>query len=331
MIRALKKRPRPDALVNEKRAQPNSIGRIIYLSILGIFSIAILNYLFGDLVFLHADGLVLQDKTVIAPSYVARIQQVDVKEGEQVEEGQVILGLQSIEMLERLADLSARRARLVADSVEFRIRSETVAALLPLAKKREEEASRVVGKFDEMARAGLATAASYDTALTANYNAQQDHVKLATQLKTLERELVTLQEAREAAESVLGDLQEQYADGIVRAPTSGAIGASIPAIGNVYRTGDPILAIYSGDPYVLAYLPRRYLFSINVDQKVTVSNGKHSVHGVLAEILPVTEALAKEFQNTFKPTDRSQLAKIKLLSASPFPLHEKVEITARYF
>ena len=77
MIRSLKKRPRSDALANEKRLPPHSLGRIIYLSLLGIFSIAILNYLFGDLVFLHADGLVLRDKTVVAPSYVARIQQID--------------------------------------------------------------------------------------------------------------------------------------------------------------------------------------------------------------------------------------------------------------
>jgi multidrug resistance efflux pump len=331
MIRSLKKRPRSDALANEKRVQPHSLGRIIYLSLLGIFSIAILNYLFGDLVFLHADGLVLRDKTVVAPSYVARIQQIEVKEGQEVEAGQVILRLQSLEMLERLADLSARRARIVADTVEFRIRSETVAALLPLAKKRDLEASRVVGKFDELAQAGLATASSYDTALTANYNAQQDYVKLTTQLKTLEKELATLQEARDVAETVLSDLQKQYADGIVRAPVSGSIGAHIPALGNVYRTGEPILSLYSGDPYVLAYLPRRYLFQINVDQKVTVSAGRFSVPGVLTEILPVTEALAKEFQNTFKPTERSRLAKIRLLDKSPFPLLEKVSISARYF
>jgi multidrug resistance efflux pump len=331
MIRSLKKRPRSDALANEKRLPPHSLGRIIYLSLLGIFSIAILNYLFGDLVFLHADGLVLRDKSVVAPSYVARIQQIDVKEGQEVEAGQVILKLQSIEMLERLADLSARRARIVADTVEFRIRSETVAALLPLAKKRDSEASRVVGKFDELAQAGLATASSYDTALTANYNAQQDYVKLTTQLKTLEKELMTLQEARDVAESVLSDLQKQYADGVVRAPVSGSIGANVPALGNVYRTGEPILSLYSGDPYILAYLPRRYLFQINVDQKVTVSAGRLSVPGVLTEILPVTEALAKEFQNTFKPTERSRLAKIRLLGKSPFPLLEKVSISARYF
>jgi hypothetical protein len=117
----------------------------------------------------------------------------------------------------------------------------------------------------------------------------------------------------------------------VRAPISGSIGVSVPPLGHVYRAGDSILSIYSGESYVLAYLPRRYLFSIDVGQKLTVSDGRDSIAGVLDELLPVTDALAREFQNTFKPTDRSQLAKIKLLEPSPFPLHDKVSLSARYF
>jgi len=330
-MRSLKKRPRSDNLVNEKRAAPRSAGRFIYLGVLSIFVVLVANYLFGDFIFLRADGLVLRDRVVVAPTYVARIQQVRVKEGQRVEKGDVLLRLQSTDMLDRLADLSARRARLVADSVEYRIRAETVSALLPLAKKRESEAARIVGKFDELAQSGLARAASYDTALSANFDAQEDRIKLATQFKTLESELTTLQEARSVAEEALRDLQDQYADGIVRSPVSGAVGASVPAVGDVYRAADSILSVYSGKPYVLAYLPRRYLFAIEAGQSVAVSDGRHSAHGTLVELLPITDELAKEFQNTFKPTDRSQLAKIRIEAESPFPLHAKVSISMRRF
>lgn len=331
MIQGLKKRPRSDALVNEKRAVANPVGRVIYLGVLGIFAVAVLNFLFGDIVILRADGLVLKDKTVVATTFVARVQDIDIKEGQQVQKGQVIMHLQSTEMLERLADLSARRARLVADTVEFRIRAETVGELLPLARKREGEATRVVGKFDELAQAGLTTASSYDTALTANFSAQGDRIKLATQLKMLEKEVATLNEARELSESTLADLQAHYAGGVIVAPVTGAVGVSVPSIGNVYRTGEPMLTLYSGDPYVLAYLPHRYMFSINVGENVTVSDGQNSSSGVIAEILPMTDALATEFQNTFKPRERSQLAKIRLPGMTPFPLLQKVSVTAKYF
>ena len=190
---------------------------------------------------------------------------------------------------------------------------------------------RVVGKFDELAHAGLTTAASYDTALTANFSAQGDRIKLATQLKTLEKEVATLHEARDQAESTLADLRAHYADGVILAPVTGSVGVSVPSTGNVYRTGEPMLTIYSGAPYVLAYLPHRYMFPIKTGDKVKVYDGQNSVAGVIAEILPMTAALATEFQNTFKPRDRSQLAKIRLSDDTPFPLLQKVSVTARYF
>ena len=133
------------------------------------------------------------------------------------------------------------------------------------------------------------------------------------------------------SESTLADLQAHYAGGVIVAPVTGTVGVSVPSIGNVYRTGEPMLTLYSGDPYVLAYLPHRYMFSINVGDKVTVSDGQHSASGTVAEILPMTDALATEFQNTFKPRDRSQLAKIRLPGTTPFPLLQKVSVTAKYF
>jgi hypothetical protein len=118
-----------------------------------------------------------------------------------------------------------------------------------------------------------------------------------------------------------------YDDGVVRSPVGGSIGASVPLVGNVYRPGEPILSIYSGDPYVLVYLPRRYLFPIYVGMKLRLTDGRDVADGVITEILPVTDTLPKEFQNTFKPSDRNQLAKINLTTPSAFPLNQKVSVS----
>lgn len=339
MIRRLKTRPRSDGMVNEQRGTRRATGKLVYLGVLAAFAIAVLNFLIGDLLFFEANGLVLKDRTVIATTYVARVEAIHVKEGERVEKGQPLLTLQSTEILERIADLSARRAQLVADIVEFEIRSNTVAALLPLAQKRETETTRVVSQFDRLSEAGLATASSYDTALTASFNAQEDRIKLASQLESLKSELATLDNAHSQATQALENLRAQYAEGRVDAPVSGSIGVDVPPIGQVYRIGEPIMSIYSNEEYVLAYLPHRYLFSVEEGKRVDISNGKATVSGVITEILPLTDALAKEFQNTFKPTDRNRLAKIRLTNNSgagtegglPFALNEKVIITSRYF
>ncbi len=331
MVRALKKRPRIDTLVSEKRRNTNLTGRMIYLALLIVFAVTVLNYLLGDFVFLRADGLVLRDPNTIAATYVARVEQVAVKEGQKVKKGDILLRLQSTELLERLADLSTQRAQFAARYVEYQTRLAIVAQLLPLAQKREAQTASTVTQYEKLAEGGLATFAGYDNALSASYQAQQDRVQLTVQDQTLKKELTTLESARDDAAAALENLKLHYSDGVVRALVNGEIGASVPSVGAVYRPGEAMLSIYSGEAYVLAYLPRRYLLPIYEGMEVVVSDGRHHTAGTVSEILAVTDALPTEFQNTFKPRDRSQLAKISFPHPPPFLLHDKINIGRSYF
>ena len=178
-MRALKKRVRPDNMSNDVRVTRGSFGRVVYLVLLAVFSLGVANYLFGDVIIFRADGLVLRDENVVATTFVARVVKVDVAQGETVHQGAPLLQLLSFEILERLADLSIKRAELVAKATEFRIRTETVAQLLPLAERREAEAARVIKQFDSMAKDGFVRTAPYADALSANYTARRDRVTLS--------------------------------------------------------------------------------------------------------------------------------------------------------
>ena len=329
-MRALKKRFRPDNLPNEKRVARGSVGRIVYLALLAAFTLAVLNFFFGDLLFMRADGLVLRDHTVVATTYIARVEKVGVKEGQIVKKGETLLQLQSLEVLERIADLSFKRADLAAKATDFKIRADSVAQLLPLAEHRAAEAKRVTQQFEGMQKEGFVRSVPYAEALRAEYDANKDLVNLSAQSRVLKEELSALEAARADADVTFEDLQKLYANGLVSAPLSGAVGASVPSVGNVYRPGEPMLSIYWGEPYVLMYLPRRYLFSIDVGMELTVTDGQHTEHGIVTDILPVTDTLPKEFQNTFQPSNRNQLAKVKLPATSVFPLNQKVTISRDY-
>lgn len=330
-MRPLRKRIRPDNLPNDQRVARGSLGRIIYLVLLVIFVGAVLNYFFGDYFLLRADGLVLRDHTVVATTYIARVEKVDVTEGQKVEKGEPLLQLQSTELLERIADLSAKQADLAAKATEFKIRADSVEQLLPLAERREKESEKVLKLFDGMAKEGFVRSVPYADALSANYDASKDRVTLASQARVLKDELSALDKARKDANNTFADLQALYADGLIRAPISGSIGTTVPYVGNVYRPGEPLLNIYWGEPYVLLFLPRRYLFSIDVGMELKITDGQHTEKGTVTQILPLTDALPKEFQNTFQPSDRNQLAKVKLPANSRFPLHQKVSITESFF
>jgi multidrug resistance efflux pump len=330
-MRPLRTRIRPDNIPNEQRVVRGSAGRLVYLALLGVFALVVANYLFGDLIILHADGLVLRDQNVVATTYIARVERIDVKEGQSVAKGAPLLKLQSLDILERLADLSTKRAELAAKVADFKIRAERTEQLLPLAERRETEAARVIKQFDTMAKDGFVRSVPYAEALSSNYDARRDHVSLSAESRVLKDELNALTAALSDAEAALHDLQASYAGGLVRASVGGSIGATVPSVGDVYRPGDQLLSIYSGEPYVLVYLPRRYLFAIYVGMRLHVTDGRRTANAVVAEILPLTATLPKEFQNTFQPLNRNQLAKIRLSRKASFPLNQKVSVTRAGF
>lgn len=330
-MRSLKKRPRSDKIPNDIRHHRSTIGKRIYLGTLIIFAVVFANYLWGDFLILRSDGLVLRDKSEIAATSVSRVASIHVDEGQTVNKGDVLLRIESAEVLERLADLSIRQAELAKSTAELQLRSEISFQLLPLAVRREEETTRVLTQFESMSDRGLLTSARYDEALRANFTAREDRVRLAAESRSLKAQIAALGTAQKDAASAIADLQSHYADGTVLAPANGSIGTKVPSAGSVFNAGDPILTVYSGDEYVLTYLPKRYLFPIKTGMEVVVSSGRYRSEGAISEILPLSDALPQEFQNTFKPRDRNQLAKIKLHGSSVFPIYEKVLVTRKYF
>ena len=327
MVKSLRKRPRPDALRTEQRRVTNKTGRLVYLAMLLALLTTGLNFLFGDLVFFRASGLVLWEKTTVSATYLARVEEVKVTPGQAISAGTPILRLQSTKILERFADLSSKKAALTAKAAEFKIRAETASRLLPLAEKREYETAKMLKKMYDLSIARVATLARYADALRSRFDAQRSFVEIEAQNRTLKDELTAVDAARADAELALTKLRDHYADGVVTAPVSGAIGTSVPSRGDVYQPGETILEVYSGKAYVLAYLPRRYLFGVETGTQVKVKSGRLSATGVITDILPVTVALPKEFQNSFTPRDRSQLARISFDEVPPFPLHAKVLLT----
>jgi multidrug resistance efflux pump len=326
-MHVLKRRSRADNIPSDLRVVHGRTGRVVYLALLAIFALTAADYLFGDLLLLRADGLLLSDQNIIATTYVAQVDAINVKEGQSVTAGTPLLKLHSTELLEHLADLSTKRADIAAKRTDLKLQAENVTQLLPLAERRVAESDDAIKHLDALSTAKLVTPVRYEEALRLNYEASRDRVNLLTQRKVLDEELSSLTKALRDADEAMTKLQDIYMNGIVRTPVSGNIGASVPSVGTVYRPGEPILSVYTGKPYVLMFLPRRYLLPISIGMRLRINDGHSFAYGEIAEILPVTDALPKEFQNTFKPTDRNQLAKIDIEGGAPFPLKQKVYVT----
>ena len=101
----------------------------------------------------------------------------------------------------------------------------------------------------------------------------------------------------EQVSSAYDDLQHSYDHGNLYSPVTGHIGSSVAMVGEVLSPGkNEIANIYSGDGYVLAYIPDSYWLKVQEGHEVAVKVRGQTVAGRIETVLPVTDALPPEFQ-----------------------------------
>ena len=325
----IRKRPRFDNLVNQQRSATASWGRRIYLVLLLLLAIGVLNYLVGDTVLLRADGILLSDRYIVAATYPGRISAVHVKEGDRVKAGASLFQLDSAEMLKSIADLSLRTGELSTRLTQLRMRAATISSLMPLAERQAREASQTVARVDKMSARGLISSQAMNQNLSAEYDSAARLADLRVQDGALSKEITLTEGSYRKASAAFGQLEVFYGRGEFRAPASGIIGPRVPVVGQVAKFGDELLQIYGEKTYVLAYLPDMYLFSVSPGDLVEVTGGpgSPSVIGTVEAILEVADSLPPEFQNMFRPRDRSRLMRISLPGNSGFAISQKIRVS----
>jgi len=124
----LRTRPRIDTLATEIRKRKRSIAPYVYLGMLAVFLGWIADVFLGDMVYLRADGIVLQDKVVVASEFLGTVTNLDVDTGSRVAKGQPIAHLRSQDVEERLARLSADYTNALALTAQAKVQAELVDA-----------------------------------------------------------------------------------------------------------------------------------------------------------------------------------------------------------
>jgi multidrug resistance efflux pump len=324
----IRKRPRLDALLNQQRAHTIAWGRRFYVVLLAMLVIGLVNYFVGDAVFLRADGILLTDRQVVAATFPAKVAAVYVKEGDAVAKGAVLVELQSSEMLKEIADLVLRNSDLAVREEQLSGRIATVSALLPLAERNAREGKQAVARIDTISEKGLVSTQNMNQALATGYDTAVKLAELRVESDVLGKELLLVRQTHRRASEALAQLEDFYDRGLIRAMAPGVVGSRVPVAGQVAKFGDELLQVYEDKAYVLAYLPDFYLFAVKPGDRVEVSGGAGtpSVSATVEAILSVADALPPEFQNTFRPRDRSRLIRVALPRDHGFAISQKVRI-----
>jgi multidrug resistance efflux pump len=330
MIKAIRKRARPDNLKNQVRAGGQSFARKLYFyCVVGVFSL--LGWTFtGHWFFLDAEGLVTRERTIVAPDYAARLLAIQVKPGDKVQPGQHIATLQSREILDTIADLTTRRATVLSREAQIEGRIATIRKVLPSAAERRRRALDSQKQIAGLSARGLTTGPRIQDAQKEVYEAEREESSMTTELQALTTELSNVRASRKEMDAAIDQVQASYNNGKVIAQVEGMVGARVPHMGQVMKSGEPLVDLYRGDMFVLAYMPTSRLYRMSANDKVRVTDGQRSAVGWIERIEGVTDALPPEFQTSFRSQDRQQIFRIAFDEAPPFPIQAKVRISGSW-
>lgn len=330
MITQIKARNRVDKFKNDVRAPTGKKfkpSRYVYLALLVGFFAYLGNVFVGHYIWLRADGLVSADKTVVGPTYESQVTEILVQPGQKVKKGQVIGRVYSTRVAEQVAELTGRYAEVQARASDLVIRLETAQQVVELAQHRLADAETNAAKTMSLRRAGIITDASQSAALNERYAAAKEKSSREVEIRVTKEQLAIVRQAQVEARKSLDEMKRRFNSGEIIAPASGIIGPQVARAGDTLGPGDHIAEIYQPTPFVLAYLETGTLYKVKTGDRVKVVDGFNETPGTIVDVLPMTVPLPGEFQKTFSPTGRGQVAKITLDRAADFPLFNKVRVT----
>lgn len=326
-IRSLRSRVRPDDLKNQVRAGQSWARRIYLVALLGVTA-WIGMQVFGPMLFINADGLIVQEREVVGAAFPAQVTSVSVRPGDAVKAGQLIGTVVSTQMLDIISELTTRQAQAQSRSDQIDARLSAIKAVLPTADHRAARALAALRDLERAMAGGYSTSIRLAEMSRAHYDAARDSADLRAEASALESEKQALKGNLARIATALGNAIQTYSDGAVVASIAGTVGPKVVAAGTVLRPGEAFADIYDGDQYVLAYLPTNRLYPTYVGRSVLITDGVNSEGGKIQRIERITDALPVEFQSSFRSIDRQQLVRVTLDGTSQFPLFSKIKVTS---
>lgn len=316
-------RQTPYRVAQDIRHEPLRIGRIIYLAVIGVLVFALLHFAVGHFYLMQGDGFVYADNTIVALEFDARIAELHVQEGEAVEREQILLRYDSFALRRDFVEFSTRISELERRLSEARIQKARLDATIESASGYSELTREVEEAVAELRAQGLAPNSRISTEAARHFEAQRNLLGFIAERDQTDAESSRLAEGIQKTRHYLDELIAQFDHGEIRAREAGIVTNLAISEGTVARKGDPLLRVFSGNRFILAYLDDTSPVSREAGEPVLVAlpAGTFAI-GRIARITSVADRLPEEFQPRFKPAARQHLVAIEMdpLLLARFPV-----------
>lgn len=330
-LHSLRPLSRPDNLKNQARAS-QSLARKIYLAALVGAGCWIGLLVFGPMIFMEADGMVLEDEEVVSPSFSAQVLTISVRPGEKVAAGEQIGSVVSTQMIDLISDLNSRKGQFDVRKAQIDARLSAIEAMLPVAQQRIKRSEAAYVVVDQAMARGYSTTTRLLEATRDRFEAERELASLRAEQAGLVSERASVASNLRRLQEAVDAAQRSYRNGAIISPVAGTLGPHIATPGTVFSPGaaSKIAEVYHGKQFILAYLPTNRIYSAEPGQTIIVSDGFKRQIGRIEAIGNIADQLPVEFQSAFRTVERQQLARISIEDAHVFPLLAKIKITTPF-
>ena len=327
-MRYIRKPQRVDILRTEPRVRKRGrLGKYVYIALLLGLAAWMIDLTAGKLLYLKAEGMVTRDAAEVASEYTARIVTLGALEGDAVATGKVVAQVSSQQMADSVARMTTELVRHEIALTEMKLRRGRIDAMLPDARRRASVSEEEWNKVERLKEAGMITIMQRARVIHDAYDSVADLRQLELESKVIASQVPELEQSVERARDSLDRLNRSYGGGLLISPVNGTASEVRVQPGSVVRPGEPIMRIYHGDSYVLAYIPTGTLYEVEPGDTVQIRTGFDVLTGEVETLLPVASQLPQEFQKAFQTAQREQLVRIRFHPQQDVPpLFTTVEV-----
>lgn len=329
VMRRIKPRARVDNLVSEQRKPKKSYGRHIYLGLLAVIVIAIADLAFGHLLYLDADGQVVQRNYDVATEHRGTVVELLVEEGSNVSKGDLLAIVRSRDVLEQLATLRARKLEMERDLNGMIARRDFLMATKGAASERARILDETLKTTRAAQQRGLVRSQRMSDAVDDAFRGMKEAQQVIAEASVIDDTIRSMSVSLTDLDEAVTQLEQAYNDGRVIAANDGLVANLDIVEGGVVDPGDSMMQIYYDERFVLAQVPTGTAFDLKNGEPVAIKSGVETYEGRITRIYPVASKLSEEFQRTFEPTHRRQLVRIDFVDTLPdVALFTTVQITS---
>ncbi|MEM6903598.1 MAG: biotin/lipoyl-binding protein, partial [Pseudomonadota bacterium] len=209
-MRRIKPRARVDQLVTEKRKPKKSYGRQIYLGLLAIVALGIADLAFGHLLYLDADGQVMQDNYAVATEHRGTVMELFVEEGTVVKKGDLLARIRSRDVLERLADLRSQQLTMQRDLNVMVSRRDVLLATRAAALERSRILEESLRNTRAAKERGLVRSNQLANAVDEAFTSMRDAQQVVADAKTIDNTIELMAHSLDELTEALNLLDAAY-------------------------------------------------------------------------------------------------------------------------